>query len=124
MKKETYIVFKVHGKKIEQISADVTLDIIDEIKISLAFIHAVPFEEVEAIAEDVMERELSGTCAISNSMVNIEAGQLVFRSKRPSSSWRIVNSMRPAMDTTKEELFLEFLDLIQKKDYNNAIIFN
>jgi hypothetical protein len=59
MKTTKVIQFKIHGKVLEELEGEATIDVIEEIKTSLAFIHSVGFDDVEVIAEDVIERELS-----------------------------------------------------------------
>lgn len=118
MKKGKLVQFIINGKVVEQVNGnEVNFDDIENLKVSIAFIQCVAFGDVEVVSVDAMFPELSETMSIRND------GSLLLKNKR-SPNPKIITGIRPAMDTTKEELFAEFLDLIYKKDYDNAIIFN
>ena len=117
MKKSKLISFIVRGKAVEQIGGDeIDLDEVENMKIRLAFIHGVSFDEVEFEAQDVLEPELSTSLAVN------EQGELVFKANQ-YAIFMPVGSIRPALDISHESLFLEFLDLLAKRDFDNALIF-
>jgi len=117
MKKSKLVTFSVRGKAVEQIEGDgIDLDGVECMKTSLAIIHGVSFEEVEVVSKDVFEPELSPFLTVN------DEGVLLFKANN-LAVFVPVRSVRPAMDINHEELFYEFLDLIQKKDFNGALIF-
>ena len=118
MKTKKIVWFIVQGIPVEQLEATETnINDVEFLKTQLAAVHGVAYEDVEAITKDVVENELSETLIINPDGVLMKKG-------RANSFFVPVNSVRPAMDTTKEELFMEFLDLIFNNNIDNAIIFN
>lgn len=117
MKKNKLVIFIVNGKAVEQMEgSEVDILTVESIKTNIAILHGVSYDEVEVDTQDVESPELS---------LNLEVfpdGSLMHR-KNQYAQLTSVNGLSPALDISHEKLFHEFLDLITKKDYDNAIIF-
>lgn len=110
--------FKVRGEALEQIDGDqIDLNGIESIKACLAIKHCVHYNDIEVDIEDLYEPELS-----KNTFVN-ELG-LYFRADRACAVFVKVQGLGAIPDIKTETGFDMFLDLISKRQYNNAITFN
>lgn len=119
MKKTKLVIFKVHGKPVEEIEGDcITLDQMDIMKSQIAIMHGVSYDDVDIDTSDMMMPEFSATACVTDS------GDLLFRSNSPYASWRFGDGVTPALDITKDELFDEFLFLLNEKEFEEAITFS
>jgi len=117
MKKTKLVTFSIKGKVIEQIEGDfIDLYGVESMKTNLAIIHNVSYDDVELDYKDIFKPELSLSLLVNG------LGTLMFKSNE-FAAFSPVESVRPSMDINNEDLCLEFLDLIRKKDYDNALIF-
>jgi hypothetical protein len=118
MKTKKVIFFVIDNHSVEELEADeANISDVVTLKTQLAAAHGVSFDDVEAIAKDVLVPELSEALSVREDGVMVRRG-------RPNSFFIPVNGVRPAMDISHEELFYEFLDHITKKEFDNALIFN
>lgn len=110
------ILFIVHGKIVEEIEgSEIDHNGVENMKTNLAIMHGVSFDDVEMDTKDIHIPELS-------ELFVRDDGALMWKKKFLTHPV-YVDRVRPAMDVNHEELFLEFLDLIAKKDFDNAITF-
>ena len=116
MKKDTIYIFKIQDKEVERVDWDINADDVDLIKGCLAYTQGVDDIEFEKI--DIYEPELSSL------FVRGSDGSLMKTQSLPYSNPRYISGVQPALDINHEELFYEFLDLISKKDIDNALIFS
>ena len=118
MKRSKLVIFKVHGKVIEEIEAnEITLDQVEIMKTQIAIMHGVGYDDVEVDVPDIEVPDCSATTAIN------ENGKLVFRPDNPYASFREINGLSPALDISKHDLFDEFLELLGKNKLDEAIVF-
>jgi len=123
MKKAKLVIFLVQGRPVEQIDGnDITIDETEKMKINIAIMHNVAYDDVEIDFKDIDALDISYTSAIGNS--GDWTGKLIFRADNPYASWRIVEGVRPSFDITHDELFDEWLSLLSKGEISKAITFN
>ena len=117
MKKSKLILFKVNGETVEQIEAHlIDVNSLEHFKSAISASYKVPFDEIEIDTEDIEVPEISEGLfvrAFGGLMCNRKNGNPIF-----------VTGIIPAMDIAHDELFHEFLDLITKKEFDKALIFN
>lgn len=116
MKKEIVYIFKINNKEIERVDWDMSTDEVDLIKGCLAITQGADIEDIDLEKLEVYKPEF-GDSFVRND------GSLMYK-RSYSASPIYVRGVQPALDINHEELFDEFLDLIHKKDIDNAIIFN
>ena len=117
MKKVKKIVFKIQNRQVDVIDADdITLQEIENLKVSMAFAHGVGSQDIEAVAEDVLVRELS-----EHLMINPLG--LMFKEKNIYSIFVPVKSLAPSFNIKTEDGFQKFLDLIFREDIDGAVKF-
>jgi len=117
MKKETFYIFKIKDIEVERVDWDIDVNDVDIIKGCIAFIKGTDVDDIDMEKVEVFEPELSD-------LFVREDGSLMKFQKFPYSNPRYIKGVSPALDINHEELFYEFLDLISKKDIDNAIIFS
>jgi hypothetical protein len=116
MKKSKTIIFKIHGRAIEEIDGDdITLDQAETMKTNLAIMHCVSYDDVEVDTKDIFSPELSDCFVRDN-------GCLMCQPKGKLNPF-FVTGMRPSYDISHEELFYEWLGLITDGKICEAIIF-
>ena len=116
MKKETFYIFKINNKEVERVDWDINTDDVEFIKGCLTNTHGVNFDEIDFEKVEIYNPEL-GDCFVRSD------GSLMYK-RTVNSSPIYVRGVQPALDINHEELFYQFLDLITKKDIDNALIFN
>jgi hypothetical protein len=116
MKKSKTIIFKIHGRSIEEIDGDdITIDQAEKMKTNLAIMHCVSYDDVEVDTQDIFTPE------ISSLVVRADGTFMQYKHGIPNPI--LVKGISPSMDIYQEELFDEFLGLISKGDIDKAIIF-
>ena len=117
MKKIKVVLFKIQKKVLETIEADdINLHQVECMKTNLAIMHGVSFDDVEVDTEEIYVPEIAEFLTVDCN------GKLLFRANERAIFVQ-ASGLTPAMDINKEDLYYEFLDLLQKKEYDNAIIF-
>lgn len=117
MKKTKIVKFIINGNEVETIDGDeVTIDEVEKLKSALAAKHGIDYSTIEVNVEDGEVPELS------DMFVRYD-NSLMWQPKHRTYPV-FVTGVRPAMDIHHEELFLEFLDLIAKKEFDKALIFS
>ena len=118
MEPKKVVIFLINGNPVKKLDADsITENEVEGTKCSLAIIHSVPYDEIEAVTEYDFGLEVSDTLIIrSDGKLFARGGANMF--------FKEVHGVKPAMDTTKEELFYEFLDHIALKEFDKALIFS
>ena len=113
--KERIFIFKHKDQELERVDWDIQISDIEIIKSCLAFTKNINYDDIEMDTIEVYKPELS------NLFVRADKA-LMYRNRADSSIY--ITGLQPAMDISHEELFYEFLDLITKKDIDNAITFS
>lgn len=116
MKKSKTIIFKIHGRSIEEIDGDdITIDQAETMKTNLAIMHCVSYDDVEIDTKDIYVPELSQL------IVRADGTFMQYKNGIPNPV--IVTGVSPSMDIHHEDLFYEWLGLISAGDIDKAIIF-
>ncbi|HEY5392461.1 MAG TPA: hypothetical protein VIJ57_10125 [Hanamia sp.] len=112
---ERIFIFKHKDQELERVDWDIQMSDIDLIKSCLSFTRQINYDDIE------METIEIYSPVISEQMFVRSDGALMYRNNSQCSNHVI--GFQPALDISHEELFHEFLDLIAKKDIDNAITF-
>jgi len=115
MKKEIIYVFKINNTEVERVTWDINTDDVDMIKGCLAYTKGVDVDDIDFEKIEIHNPELGDTFVRAD-------GSLMYK-RTYSASPIYVRGIQPALDINHEELFYQFLDLIHKKDIDNAITF-
>lgn len=111
------IIFKINGAEVDSADAnDVDLQELDDLKITVALFYNVGVQDIEVVVEDVQVRDISTNAFISKD-------GLFFKPKKDYAVFVAIDSIKPTVDINTENGYHEFLDMIYKKDYDNALTF-
>lgn len=116
--KSKLVIFLVNGVAVEQIEgSDIDICGVESVKSAIAASRGINYDDIDIETKDIEVPEITGNWIVR--------GDGLFMAKAPNqyASFIPVEGLRPAMDISKEELEEEFLELISKKDFVNAITF-
>lgn len=117
MKSTKLVKFIINGNEVETIDgSDITIDEVENLKSALAAKHGIDYNTIEVNFEDTEVQDLS------DMFVRYD-NALMWKPKHRTYPI-FISGVRPAFDINHEELFIEFLDLIAKKEFDKAITFS
>lgn len=118
MKTSKLVIFLVNGEAVEQIEGnDIDICGVESVKSAIAASKGIKYDDIEILIKDIEVHEITGNWIVRND------GLLMAKAPNQYASFVPVNGLRPAMDINKEEMEDEYLELISKKDFVNAITF-
>lgn len=120
--KSKLVIFLVNGIAVEQIEgSDIDICGVESVKSAIAASKGINYDDIEIETKDIEVPEIP---EITGNWIVRGDGLLMAKAPNQYASFIPANGLRPAMDINKEELEEEFLELISKKDFVNAITFS
>jgi len=116
MKTERIFIFSYKNQELERVDWDIEQSDIEIIKSCLAYTKGINFEDIDM--EEVKEFKPE----LTEKMFVRYDGSLMFL-RTPNSNPIVVKNPTASVDINHEELLEEFLGMIAKKDFDNAITF-
>ncbi len=118
MRTEIIYIFKHNDIELERAVWDLETCDIEIIKGCLATSRGIKFDDIDIEMLEVYKPDLSDRLFVRGCDGSLMQNHLL------GGNPNVVTGLMPSMDISHEEFFYEFLDLISKKDIDNAINFS